>query len=130
VRPPQIHFDGNTGFVSHVEFERWCLCGYRETGFVNVDKDPVWTEIVDETSLTVEQEIKERARLASQWFMGGMSVTPFKVDPINWQQDGLDAIVVIDGVKVDTLLETYNHFRLDENFHQWLRQRLKEETHG
>lgn len=44
--PPEVHFDVQTGFVSHVDLTRFCpQCGYKEVGFVNVDKDPVWTEI-------------------------------------------------------------------------------------
>lgn len=41
-----VHFDTRTGFVSHVDLIRFCIgCGYKEVGFVNIDQQPVWTEI-------------------------------------------------------------------------------------
>lgn len=46
MHPPEVHFDTRTGFVSHVDLERFCpACSYVEAGFVNIDKDPVWTEV-------------------------------------------------------------------------------------
>ncbi len=48
VQPPRVHFDTRTGFVSHVEFVRFCIgCGYEEVGFVNIKKQPVWTPVQD-----------------------------------------------------------------------------------
>lgn len=48
-QPPEVHFNTRTGFVSHVELMRFCIsCGYKEVGFVNIDKQPVWTEIREE----------------------------------------------------------------------------------
>ncbi len=48
-RPPEVHYDTRTGFVSYVELTRFCIsCGYREVGFVNIDKAPVWTPIEEE----------------------------------------------------------------------------------
>lgn len=40
-----VNYDTRTGFVSHVTLFLYCIaCGYRENGFVNIDKAPVWTE--------------------------------------------------------------------------------------
>ena len=42
----KVHFDTRTGFVSYVDLLRYCIgCGYREVGFVNIDQQPVRTEI-------------------------------------------------------------------------------------
>lgn len=43
--PPAVNFDIRTGKVWSVELMRYCLnCGYRETGLVQVNQSPVWTE--------------------------------------------------------------------------------------
>ena len=46
--PPKVDYDTRTGFVYSVDLMRFCIvCGYKEVGFVDVDKAPVWTEIRD-----------------------------------------------------------------------------------
>ena len=48
-QPPKVVFDTLTGFVSYVELMRFCIsCGYKEVGFVNIDKSPVWTRIEED----------------------------------------------------------------------------------
>jgi hypothetical protein len=120
-------FDRLTAEVSHLEFDRWCTCGYVETGFINIDKQPIWTEVVRDDMLTVEQEVKERARLAAQWLSAGLTAYKGQIE-IDWQQAGLEAAVIIDGVNMGTLIDVYNRLRTDDDFYQWLRQRLKTET--
>ena len=44
--PPHVDFNTRTGYVYSAELMRYCLnCGYREMGFVNIDKAPLWTPI-------------------------------------------------------------------------------------
>jgi len=120
VHPPRIEFDGYTGFISHIDLERWCICGYVEAGFINIDKDPVWTEVIRDDTLTAEQEVKERARLAAQWLTAGISRSYTSIE-IDWQQAGLQAVVVIDDVQVGALIDVYDRLRTDDDFYHWLR---------
>jgi hypothetical protein len=120
LHPPQIVFDGLTADVSHIEFDRWCTCGYAETGFINIDKQPVWTEVVRDDTLTVEQEVRERARLAAQWLRASLTRS-YQTVSIDWQQAGLQAVVVVEGVQVGTLIDVYNRLREQDDFYPWLR---------
>lgn len=44
-QPPTVNFNHRTGRVWSVTLMRFCIaCGYRETGSVQVNQDPVWTE--------------------------------------------------------------------------------------
>jgi hypothetical protein len=116
-------FDRLTAEVSHIEFDRWCVCGYAETGFINIDRQPVWTEIIEDNTDRPDREVKERARLAAQFLIGSLSVSSFKVEAIAWEQ-GLEAVVVVDGVQVGTLIDVYNRYREQDDFFYWLRERL------
>jgi C4-type Zn-finger protein len=43
-KPPRVEYDTRTGRVLYVELMRFCIsCGYREDGYLNIGKDPVWT---------------------------------------------------------------------------------------
>jgi hypothetical protein len=43
---PTVDFNTRTGYVRSVELMRFCInCGYREVGYVNIAKDPIWTPI-------------------------------------------------------------------------------------
>jgi hypothetical protein len=126
VHPPKIEFDKLTGFVSHIEMDRWCICGYAETGFINIDKQPTWTEVVRDDTLTVEQEVKERARLAAQWLSAGLTRS-YQTISIDWQQAGLQAVVIIDGVQVGALIDVYDRLRTDDDFYPWLRLTVETE---
>ncbi len=47
--PPKVDFDTRTGLVHFVELMRFCIsCDYREVGFVNINKQPIWTPIESE----------------------------------------------------------------------------------
>jgi len=120
--PPQIVFDHLTAEISHIELDRWCICGYAETGFINIDRQPVWTEIIEDNTDRPDREVKERARLAAQFLIGSLSVSSFKVDAIAWEQ-GLEAMVTIDGVQVGTLIDVYNRYR-EGDFFYWLRSQI------
>ncbi len=44
--PPKVDFNTRTGYVHSVKLMRFCInCGYREVGYVNIAKDPVWAPI-------------------------------------------------------------------------------------
>lgn len=50
-QPPTVHFDTRTGIVSYVELMRFCIsCGYKEMGFVWIDRQPLWIEIPENLS--------------------------------------------------------------------------------
>jgi hypothetical protein len=48
-KPPRVVYNTRTGYVQYVELMLFCIaCGYRLDGYVNVGKDPVWTERKEE----------------------------------------------------------------------------------
>jgi hypothetical protein len=74
----------------------------------------------------VSSDERERAKLAANILTAGLSVTYFRIEPIDWEHDGLAANVIISGIHIGDLLTVYNRFRNDDNFHAWLRSKLSE----
>lgn len=83
--------------------------------------------------ITIDDDEKERARLAAHWLQSALAQTPYEPATIRWEEKGFQADVrlrtrgapVIDGYwnyqLVGDLLSVYSHMRSGENFVAWLR---------
>lgn len=105
-------------FTSHSQENE----GYELVADVMTRRD-AWLQPVPPTGNNQADEERERARLAALWLTAGLRELRYHVDPIDWQNDGLRADVIVGDSFIGDLLTVYNHFR-DDNFLAWLKEKI------
>ncbi len=97
--------------------------GYESVQSVIEQRD-AWLQPATPTGNEQQDEERERARLAALWLCAGLRELQYKVDPIDWQHDGLLAQITVNDSPIGDLLTVYNHFREEDSFLKWLREKL------
>jgi hypothetical protein len=82
-----------------------------------------WLHPAEPTGDEQVDEERERARLAALWLTAGFQALHYAVEPIDWQDAGLQADVIVQGKRIGDLQTVYQHYREDD-FLAWLRSRL------
>jgi len=88
-----------------------------------IERRNAWLQPVPPSDDKQADEERERARLAALWLYSGLQELRCTVEPIDWQNDGLQADVSINDRTIGDLLTVYNRFREDD-FLSWLRLKL------
>lgn len=89
-----------------------------------IERSDSWLHPAPPTDDEAADEARERARLTALWLTAALRELQYKVDPIDWQHEGLQADVRIGGYVVGALGAIYTRFREDDQFLAWLRSRL------
>jgi hypothetical protein len=111
--------DGELQIRTHTSVED---DGYEPIQNVIEQRDS-WLQPIPPTGDEEVDEERERSRLAALWLTAGLRELQCKVDPIDWQDQGLRAEVIINDRAVGDLETLYKHFREDD-FLPWLRAQL------
>jgi len=88
-----------------------------------IERRDAWLQPTEPTGDEKVDEEHERARLAALWITSGLRELQYKVDPIDWQNAGLQAEVTMNDQKISDLLTVYNRYRQDD-FLEWLHSKL------
>jgi hypothetical protein len=77
-----------------------------------------------------DEEEREYARLVAFWLTGAINeYRQYQLTPIDWQHDGLDAPIIVNGVEIGDLLTVYTRFREDA-FLGWLKDAVEQDASG
>jgi len=87
-----------------------------------IERRDAWLRPAPPTGDEQRDEERERARLAALWLTSGLR-EHYKVEPIEWQHQGLQAPVVVNDVTIGDLLTVYTRFREDD-FLPWLLEKF------
>jgi predicted DNA-binding transcriptional regulator AlpA len=95
--------------------------GYERLDAVEAQRE-AWLQPWSPTGDETLDEERERARLAANILYSSYK-SYYRIDPIDWQEEGLKATVTFNDVQLGDLLSVYNHMREDDNFLSWLRSK-------
>lgn len=70
--------------------------------------------------------ITERAHLMADKLAARLQSSPYIVKPIDWQEAGLEARIIVNGVDLGDLLVLYRHLQDEDDFLKWLQGQLKD----
>jgi hypothetical protein len=106
----------------HVKFEDgqlWCFTGNPENNGWEIAQE------AKKRQLHPSDDECERAHLAVKILSAVLEVRHCRLDPVNWQQEGLQARVSLNGQDVGDVLTVYNRYREDSHsFFRWLTSQL------
>jgi len=88
-----------------------------------IERRNAWLQSAPPTGDEQADEERERARLAALWLTGGLQELRYTVEPIDWQNDGLRATVMVSDRNIGDLLTVYTRFREDD-FLSWLHSQV------
>lgn len=114
------HKDGELQIRTHNYAEN---DGYEPVQKV-IERRDAWLQPAPPTGNDQADEERERARLAALWLTSALREMQYKVDPIDWQHEKLQAQVTVNEYPIGELLQVYNRFREDD-FLPWLKGTLK-----
>ncbi len=95
--------------------------GYEPLDTIEAQRE-AWLQPWKPTGDEKLDEERERARLAANILYSSYK-SYYYIDPIDWQEKGLQATVTFNNVELGDLLMVYTHMREDDNFATWLRER-------
>lgn len=95
--------------------------GYERLDTVEAQRE-AWLQAWVPTGDKQLDEERERARLAANILYSSYK-SYYRIDPIDWQEKGLQATVTFNGVHLGDLLTVYNRMREDDRFPAWLRSK-------
>ncbi len=95
--------------------------GYERLDTVEAQRE-AWLQAWVPTGDEQLDEERERARLAANILYSSYK-SYYRIDPIDWQEKGLQATVSFNGVGLGDLLTVYNRMREDDRFPAWLRSK-------